>query len=102
MAITNAASVPGRILPAFASDYIGQFNTMFLVALSSRLSILCFWLPLEIYPSHAGLLVFAAVYGFVSGGFVSLMTPCVVALAGGRTEELGVKLGGFMAVVALA
>lgn len=102
VAITNAASVPGRILPAFASDYIGQFNTMALVALSSGLSILCMWLPLEIYPSHAGILVFAALYGFVSGGFVSLMTPCVVALAGGRTEELGVKLGGFMAVIALA
>ncbi len=90
----------GRILPGFLSDKAGQLNIMSLVGLLSGLSILVFWLPLEEKPSRAGLVAFSAVFGILSGGFVSLMTPCVVALCDGNVDELGPKLGAFLLVIA--
>ncbi|KAF8421184.1 MFS transporter [Tirmania nivea] len=102
VSIMNAAAIPGRIVPAYLSDHFGQFNSMSLVALASGTAILAFWLPLELHPNHAAILVFAACYGFASGGFVSLMTPCVVALSKGRVDELGARLGAFFVVIALA
>lgn len=81
---------------------MGQLNLMFFVGTLSGTSILFFWLPLSFFPSNAGIIVFSAFYGVVSGGFVSLMTPCVVTLCDGKVEELGAKLGAFMVVIALA
>ncbi|KZF25224.1 putative MFS transporter [Xylona heveae TC161] len=101
ISITNAGSFFGRILPGWMSDRIGQFNMMFVVSILSGASLIAFWLPLELHPSNAGIIVFAAFYGFVSGGFVSLGPPCVVSLAEGRVEEIGVKLGGFCLAIAL-
>ena len=74
---------------------------MFIVSVLSGVFCVAIWLPLEIYPSEAGIFIFAAVYGFVSGGFVSLAPPCVVSLADGRVEELGVKMGGLCLAIAL-
>lgn len=98
----SAASIPGRILPALLSDHIGQFNTMSVVAMASGLSILVFWLPLEVHHNHAGILAFGAFFGFVSGGFISLLTPCIVALSNGRVEDLGARMGAFLVVLAFA
>lgn len=101
LAIANAGSLVGRIVPGWASDVIGQFNAMCLVTTLSGVLVLAFWLPLEFHTSLAGIIVFALLYGFVSGGFVSLGPPCVVALAEDRVDEIGVKLGGFCLGIAL-
>jgi len=61
--------------------------------------MLCLWLPFHFHPSHAGLIVFALVYGFVTGAFVSLLMPCVAK--SGKLETLGVRFGTFQMVVAL-
>lgn len=101
LAIANAGSLVGRIVPGWASDRIGQFKAMSLATLLSGILVLAFWLPLELHPSLAGIIIFALLYGFVSGGFVSLGPPCVVALADGRVDDIGVKLGGFCLGIAL-
>ncbi|KAM5432747.1 hypothetical protein MferCBS31731_007371 [Microsporum ferrugineum] len=101
LAIANAGSLIGRIVPGWASDIIGQFNAMFLVTTLSGVLVLAFWLPLEFHTSLAGVIVFALLFGFVSGGFVSLGPPCVVSLANDRVDEIGVKLGGFCLAIAL-
>ncbi|KAK1140021.1 hypothetical protein N8T08_010930 [Aspergillus melleus] len=101
LAIANAGSLVGRIVPGWASDVIGQFNAMCLVTTLSGILVLAFWLPLEFHTSLAGIIIFALLYGFVSGGFVSLGPPCVVALAEDRVDEIGVKLGGFCLGIAL-
>ncbi|KAH8702195.1 putative MFS transporter [Talaromyces proteolyticus] len=101
LAIANAGSLVGRIVPGWASDRIGQFNMMAIVTSLSGILVLAFWLPLEFHASKAGIIVFALLYGFVSGGFVSLGPPCVVALAGDKVDEIGVKLGGFCLAIAL-
>ncbi|EFQ96922.1 MFS transporter [Nannizzia gypsea CBS 118893] len=101
LAIANAGSLIGRIVPGWASDIIGQFNAMCLVTILSGVLVLAFWLPLEFHTSLAGVIVFALLFGFVSGGFVSLGPPCVVSLADDRVDEIGVKLGGFCLAIAL-
>ncbi|KAF4441628.1 monocarboxylate transporter 2 [Fusarium acutatum] len=63
--------------------------------------VLAFWLPLEFHTSQGGIIVFALLFGFASGVFVSLGPPCVVSLAEDRVEEIGFKLGGFCLAIAL-
>jgi hypothetical protein len=62
-------------------------------------SILALWLPFNYHPSHAGIIVFALVYGFVSGAFVSLLMPCVAKV--GSLEILGQRFGTFQTVIGL-
>lgn len=57
------------------------------------------WLPFHYHPSHAGLIVFALAYGFVTGAVVSLLMPCLAK--SGKLETLGVRFGTFQMVVAL-
>jgi hypothetical protein len=60
--------------------------------------MLTLWLPFNYHHSHAATIVFATVYGLVSGGFISLMIPCVFKL--GSLETLGQRFGTFQVVVA--
>jgi len=101
VAIANAGSMIGRIVPGFLSDRLGQFDMMYFVSTLSGVLVLAFWLLLDYHPSAAGIIIFALLFGFASGGFVSLGPPCVVELAKGKAEEIGVKLGGFCLAVAL-
>lgn len=63
-------------------------------------SIVALWLPFNYHPSQAGIIVFALVYGFVSGAFVSLLLPCAAKL--GSLETLGQRFGTFQPVIGLA
>jgi MFS transporter, MCT family, solute carrier family 16 (monocarboxylic acid transporters), member 10 len=101
LAIANAGSLFGRIVPGWISDKVGHFNTMVIVTSFSGALVLAFWLPLEFYTSKGGIIAFALLFGFASGGFVSLGPPCVVSLAEDRVDEIGVKLGGFCLAIAL-
>ncbi|KAF5677656.1 monocarboxylate transporter [Fusarium denticulatum] len=101
LAIANAGSLFGRIVPGWVSDRIGSFNTMIIVTGFSGVLVLTFWLPLEFHTSKGGIIVFALLFGFASGGFVSLGPPCVVSLAEDRVDEIGFKLGGFCLAIAL-
>jgi hypothetical protein len=60
--------------------------------------MLALWLPFNYHPSHAGIIVFALVYGFVSGSFVSLLMPCVAKT--GSLETLGQRFETFQIVIA--
>lgn len=70
-------------------------------ALLTGASILALWLPFSYHPasSHAGIIVFTLVYGFVSGAFVCLLMPC--AAKSGSLDTLGQRFGTFQMVVAL-
>uniref|UniRef100_A0A0D2XI01 Major facilitator superfamily (MFS) profile domain-containing protein n=1 Tax=Fusarium oxysporum (strain Fo5176) TaxID=660025 RepID=A0A0D2XI01_FUSOF len=101
LAIANAGSLFGRVVPGWIGDKIGHFNTMVMVTGFSGALVLAFWLPLEFHTSKGGIIVFALLFGFASGGFVSLGPPCVVSLAEDRVDEIGFKLGGFCLAIAL-
>ncbi|KAI0130230.1 MFS transporter [Xylariales sp. AK1849] len=93
LAVANGGSTIGRVLPGYLSDHLGQFNVMVMVTVLSTVAMLGIWLPLYYHPSDGGIMFFAAFYGFVSGGYTSLLSPCVVSLANENLADLGVKFG---------
>jgi MFS family permease len=95
----SATSVPGRIIPPYLADIFGHFNTFTLCAFGSGVAILALWLPFNYHQSHAGLIVFALIFGFFSGALVSLFMPCVAKL--GKLETLGQRFGTFQIVVSV-
>lgn len=102
VAIANTGSLVGCIVQGWASDIMGQFNAMCLVTSLPGVITLVFWPLLERYLSLTGLIPFALLYGFVSGGFMSIGPACVVALTGDHVEEvIGMELGGFYLAIAL-
>ncbi|KAF2205157.1 MFS general substrate transporter [Delitschia confertaspora ATCC 74209] len=101
-AIANAGSMLGRIIPGIIADrFLGHFNTMMLATLISGILVLAFWIPLVASPSIAGIYIFALMYGFASGGFVSLGPPCVALLCKGDMSRMGVRFGTFCLAIAL-
>ena len=113
--ILNAVSFFGRTIPGFLADKIGRFNMMVIMcgftgALptpvqerhgmtdhSSGITILALWLPAK---SNAPIIVFAALFGFGSGAFVSL-APSVIAQIS-DVRQIGVRTGSFFAVISVA
>lgn len=61
--------------------------------------MLCLWLPFNFHASHAGIIIFSLVYGFVSGAVVSLLMPCVAK--SGSLETLGQRFGTFQLVISV-
>lgn len=100
IAIVNGASLFGRIIPGHIGDKVGYFNVITGSAAFSCLAILCLWLPFDYHSSNAGLIVFAAVYGFFSGAFVSIMMPCCGK--SGTIETLGRQIGTYQGVIAIS
>ncbi|KAI9743215.1 MAG: hypothetical protein M1818_003061 [Claussenomyces sp. TS43310] len=100
IALINAGSFFGRIIPAHIADTFGYFNMMTIVSFAASITIICLWIPFDYHPSHAGLMVFSVVYGFVSGGYISLLMPC--AFRSGSLESLGQRFGMFQAVMAVS
>ncbi|KAI1210267.1 MFS general substrate transporter [Annulohypoxylon truncatum] len=86
--IINAVSIPGRILPGFLGDRFGRFNTMIFIAGLSGVITLALWVPGK---STAATVVYGAVFGFASGGFISLL-PAVVAQIS-DIREIGTRTG---------
>lgn len=88
VAILNAASVLGRLAPSHVVLWVGPVNTMVLVAAMAG-AVAFSWTAVH---TAAGNIVFAVMYGFTSGGIVSL--PAVV-LASITTDLgfMGARLG---------
>lgn len=88
-------SIFGRILPGIAADKFGKFNMMISVTLLSAIVTLAVWIPA--HSSSAGIIVFTALFGFASGGFVSLMTALIAQVSDIR--QIGIRTGTGMAVM---
>lgn len=99
LVILNASSFFGRIVPNFVADRTGIFNM--LIPTSLITSLLAYvWIGIRNPP---GLVVFAVLYGFFSGAFLSLPPGAVVALSP-SIGSVGVRLGMnmFIASIGLA
>ncbi|TFK22930.1 MFS general substrate transporter [Coprinopsis marcescibilis] len=94
LAVMNAGGVLGRIAPAYLSDRVGRFNLLFPSAFFSGLACLVGWFFAR---SIAVLMVFSAIYGFFSGAFVSLITPCVAQIS--DLSEIGTRIGILYTVI---
>lgn len=111
------ANLPGRFVPALISDKcIGPLNTITPAAFLSS-AVVWLWAATSENATHAGLLVTACFYGFVSAGVQVLYAPTVYAfcleptktsLAGGgqgtklALHKMGVKAGGIFTCIGLA
>lgn len=97
LSIVNAASVPGRILPGLAADKLGRYNILIINGACAGILLLC-WIATS---SDASIIVFSVLYGFFSGGIVSLMSPCIAQVTP-SPDQIGTHLGMSMAIIGLA
>ncbi|TFY65284.1 hypothetical protein EVJ58_g2061 [Rhodofomes roseus] len=88
IAILNAASVPGRIIPNVLADYFGTLNVVIPVSLT--MGVLVF--VMFGVTNTAAVIIFSILYGFFSGGYIALV-PSVFAVLASRPEELGIQMG---------
>jgi hypothetical protein len=86
--ILNAASIAGRLLPNFLTDKIGPLNVLGPASLMSGILALC-WIGIS---NLGGTIAFALLYGFSSGGFVSLPPVALVTLTPDM-RKLGTRMG---------
>jgi len=70
LAIMCATGIAGRVIPGYVADRLGRFNTIAASTTCSSILTLALW-----YTSTAetNIVVFAALYGFASGPFFSLL-----------------------------
>ena len=93
--ILNSASILGRILPNFFADRTGPLNMLIPCSLAS--GILCFgWIGINSVPS---IIIFALLYGFFSGAFVSLPPSALVSLSP-NMGVVGTRMGQCFAIAA--
>ncbi|KAB8071468.1 major facilitator superfamily domain-containing protein [Aspergillus leporis] len=95
--ILNAASLFGRILPGWIGDKVGRYNTQIVTCLFSGIIVLALWIPAK---GSAPLIVFAALYGFGSGAFVSLLPAMIAQISDVR--EIGLRVGMEFATMSVA
>lgn len=100
VAIVNAASFFGRIIPGVLGDRLGRINTLAAATVST--AILAFCWPLA--ESSAGIIVYAAFFGFCSGAIVSggsvAMTLCADKPSNiGTYMGVGISLASLSALV---
>jgi MFS family permease len=90
LAILNGASCIGRAVTGYFGDRVGRYNAMILSLLLCTVSVLAFWLPdilVSEIGSHALLIIFVVLFGFVSGSNVSLTPICLGQLC--ETRDYG-------------
>ncbi|EME77224.1 uncharacterized protein MYCFIDRAFT_191418 [Pseudocercospora fijiensis CIRAD86] len=96
LAILNAASTFGRVIPNFIADRLGPFNVIIPCTFATGLLCLC----LIAAKSIASVIVIAALYGFFSGTFVSLPATIFVYITKNR-GMIGTRMGMGFAVTAI-
>jgi MFS family permease len=101
LAILSAASCLGRAVTGHFGDKFGRYNVMIISLFFCISSVLAFWLPdilVSQLPSNALLIVFVALFGFVSGSNVSLTPICLGQLC--ETHDYGRYYASCFTVVA--
>lgn len=86
--ILNAVSIFGRIGPGFIADKVGRYNSMICITLLSGVITLGLWIP---GTSTGALIAYGIIFGFSSGGFISLAPACIAQISDIR--EIGVRTG---------
>ncbi|CAF3597018.1 hypothetical protein HG531_012179 [Fusarium graminearum] len=97
LAITNAASTFGRVIPGVLADKYGRLNVYSLGGLSTGVVILC----MNEAKSTAALVVYAAVFGFTSGTIISGVSAAFTLVVKDPRDN-GTYMGMGLAVSSLA
>lgn len=88
LAVMNAGSVIGRVVPSFLADTLGRFNVLIPCAFFAGLSALVLW---PFAKSLGIIMLFAVVYGFFSGAFNALIVPCIAQIS--QPDQIGTRMG---------
>ncbi|KJZ76754.1 hypothetical protein HIM_03631 [Hirsutella minnesotensis 3608] len=91
--ILNAVSIFGRIIPGIMADKMGRYNVMIVITFISALFCLAVWVPVG---NTAGIIVFMVIFGFSSGGFISLGPTLIAQISDIR--EIGTRVGTSFAI----
>ncbi|KAI9726857.1 MAG: hypothetical protein M1834_001481 [Cirrosporium novae-zelandiae] len=97
VSILNAVSIFGRTIPGYLGDRFGRFNVAIICNAFAGILVLALWLPAT---GNAPVIVFAALFGFASGAFVSLTPACIAQISDIR--EIGTRNGSLFAIVSVA
>jgi len=95
--ILNAGSLFGRLLSGFLGDKLGRYNIFIVVCNMTGISILALWIP---HNTNATLIAFAALFGFFSGAYASLITPMIMQIS--PLAETGFRTGMVFLVASIA
>ncbi|CAG8954619.1 hypothetical protein HYFRA_00004538 [Hymenoscyphus fraxineus] len=85
LAILNGGSFFGRFLAGILADMMGRVNTLIITIFFCAVSCFGLWLPAG--ESTPMIVVFAVIFGFVSGSNLSLSPVCVGQMC--KTEHYG-------------
>lgn len=97
LAIVNAASTFGRIIPGVIADKYGRLNVFGLGGLLTGVVVLC----LTSATSTAGLVVFSVAFGFASGTIISGASAAITVCVD-DPRNLGTYMGMGMALASTA
>lgn len=97
LAIVNAASTFGRIIPGILADRVGKLNMLAVGGVASGISILCFNKAV----STAGLIVYSIFYG-VSSGMIISGASAALTVCPRDPRDLGSYIGMGMVLGAIA
>lgn len=89
LALLNAGSFLGRLLPGLLADRAGRFNVIVLTNALCVVTVLTLWLPTAALPANSGsgaalLTAFAVLFGFASGSNLGLYPVCIGQLCDSR------------------
>ncbi|KDR74832.1 hypothetical protein GALMADRAFT_564664 [Galerina marginata CBS 339.88] len=97
IAIVNAGSVLGRLLPNFFADKIGPYNMLLpCLFISSAVAFAMFGVS-----NFTGVILFGLFYGFWSGSYVSLI-PSLLAQLSTHVGEQGTRMGIAFSIVGIS
>ena len=97
LAILNAASTFGRIIPGVLADKYGRLNMLSIGGLGTAILIFC----MNSITNEAGLIVFAIFFGFMSGTIIS-GASAALSICPKDPRDIGTYLGMGLALASVA
>lgn len=88
--VLNAGSVPGRVVPSLIADKF--FHPLIVLGACTGSATLLAFCWAGVGSSQAGLIIWALLYGFCAGAFVSLQGPCVASMTSDM-RTIGTRFG---------
>ncbi|RYC60917.1 hypothetical protein CHU98_g5291 [Xylaria longipes] len=96
--IINASSIIGRIVPLWAGDHVGAFNTITILMLYGAILVLALWIPAA--ANTNAIIAFTALFGIPLGCFNAVIPALVGKIS--VIEEIGFRVGTTFFVVSIA
>lgn len=97
LAIINAASTFGRIIPGILADKLGRLNTFAFAGVATGIMVFCVNEP----KTNADIIVYSAFFGFVSGTIIS-SASAAISLCTKDPRNLGTYVGMGMGLASFA